>query len=392
VGPPGKNALSADGKRMNEFLIRVNEQLQAQKNRGLYRQTRVVPEGWKDFTSNDYLGLARSDELRNSIQDFLSNLSNSRNGSGGSRLLSGNTPLAEDVESFVARVAGTEHGLLFSSGYMANLGVLSCLPQRGDTVLYDEQAHASLKDGIRLCLANRYSFRHNDMDDLRRKLTRANGTVFIVVESVYSMDGDLCPLADLVGLAQQYSAVLILDEAHATGIYGEDGGGLASSLGFEKEIPIRILTFGKAMGSHGACVCCSAAVRSYLVNFSRPFIYTTAMPDHSLAAIRCSFEFVRKHPELRNTLAQKISLFRQHYAHDTGSTTAIQPVIIGGNDKTRAAASALQSLGYDVRPVLSPTVKPGTERLRICLHVYNSNEEIVALAGELNKLAVGNEQ
>src|SRR5690606_18083030 len=162
---------------------------------------------------------------------FLAKASGMRNGSGGSRLLSGNTQLAEEVESFIAAIAGTDQSLLFSSGYMANLGILSWLPQRGDTVLYDEQSHASLKDGIRLSLANRYSFRHNDMDDLNRKLNKASGTAFIVVESVYSMDGDLCPLADLVAVAQKHNAVIILDEAHATGIFGKEGGGLASSLG-----------------------------------------------------------------------------------------------------------------------------------------------------------------
>jgi 8-amino-7-oxononanoate synthase len=374
---------------MNDFPTRIHKQLEEQKSRGLERKTRIVPEGWKDFTSNDYLGLARSEELRNSIREFVSQLSDSRNGSGGSRLLSGNSRLAEEVEHLVATLSGAESGLLFSSGYMANIGVLSCLPQRGDTVLYDEHTHASLKDGIRLSLANRYSFRHNDMDDLKRKLARSKGITFVVAESVYSMDGDLCPLGDLLAVVQQYQTVVILDEAHATGVFGERGGGLATSLGLEKEVPVRILTFGKAMGIHGACVCCPEKVRSYLVNFSRPFIYTTAMPDHSLAAIRCSFEFLQEHSELKDILAHKIDVFRQHIAFDTGSTTAIQPVIIGGNDRTRAAATKLQSLGYDVRPVLSPTVRPGTERLRICLHVFNGDDEIVALASELNRM-VGN--
>lgn len=374
---------------MDDFQRRIQIQLEEQRARGLIRQTRVVPDNWKDFTSNDYLGLARSDELRNFIREFLANYPESRNGSGGSRLLSGNSTLAEELERYVAAISGAACGLLFSSGYMANVGVLSCLPQRGDTVLYDEHAHASLKDGIRLSLANRYSFRHNDVDDLERKLTKSKGTVFIVVESVYSMDGDLCPLADLVATAQRHRAVIILDEAHGTGVFGEDGGGLATSLSLEKQIPVRILTFGKAMGVHGACVCCSEPVRNYLVNFSRPFIYTTAMPDHSLAAIRCSFQFLQEHRELRNALTKKIDMFRQHCTFDTDSATAIQPVIVGGNDETRAAAANLQSKGYDVRPVLSPTVRVGTERLRICLHVYNRDEDIVRLAEELNQLAVG---
>lgn len=371
---------------MDDFENRINKKLKTQADKKLLRTLRILPPTLHDFTSNDYLGLARSATLSRRIRDRLDN--NIQNGSGGSRLLSGNSALAEETEQFLAGVSQAESALLFSSGFMANVGVLSSIPGRGDTVLYDEHAHASIKDGIRLSLADRYSFRHNDLDDLRKKLMKRRGVAYIVVESIYSMDGDESPLEDLVTLAAETNAVIILDEAHSTGTYGPRGGGLALTRRVHDRIPIRILTFGKAMGVHGACVCCRANVRDFLINFSRPFIYTTALPAHSVAAIRCSFEYLDENEHLRETLRERIALFKTHYRKQTGSDSAIQPVHIRGNEHARAAAAHLQTMGYDVRPVLSPTVKEGAERLRVCLHVFNSESDIVGLAAELNQLDV----
>lgn len=369
---------------MDDFQARIDKKLKSQAERNLLRTLRVMPPHLRDFTSNDYLGLARCGELAHRIRERLDN--DLQNGSGGSRLLSGNSHPAEETEQFLAGVAKAGSALLFNSGFMANVGVLSSIPGRGDTIFYDEHAHASIKDGIRLSLADRYSFRHNDLDDLRNKLNRRRGIAYIVIESVYSMDGDESPLDDLVNLAADYNAVIILDEAHSTGTYGPRGGGLALARGLQDKIPVRILTFGKAMGVHGACVCCPAKVRDFLINFSRPFIYTTALPAHSVAAILCSFQYLEENEQLRDALRSRIVLFRTHYREETGSDSAIQPIRVGGNERTRAAAAHLQSLGYDVRPVLSPTVKEGTERLRICLHVFNGKSDIIALAAELNRL------
>lgn len=374
---------------MDDFESRIDKKLKAKADKNLLRTLRVMPSNLRDFTSNDYLGLARSEALAHRIGQRLADRIPLLNGSGGSRLLSGNSRFAEEAEGFLATISKAESALIFNSGFMANVGVLSCLPQRGDTILYDEHAHASIKDGVRLSLADRYSFRHNDLDDLSRKLTRGRGIVYIVVESVYSMDGDESPLRDIVNLATDYGAIVILDEAHSTGTYGPRGGGLALAQGLQDRIPIRILTFGKAMGIHGACVCCSLKLRDFMINFSRPFIYTTALPDHSIAAILCSFEYLDENGHLRETLRERIRMFRKHYKKDTGSNSAIQPIRIRGNENAREAAAHLQRMGFDVRPVLSPTVKEGTERLRICLHTFNSDSEITDLILELNGLGAG---
>ena len=371
---------------MDDFHSRIEEKLKAQADKMLFRRLRVMPPNLRDFTSNDYLGMARSAALANRIGQRLTDRTPLENGSGGSRLLAGNSRFTEETEAYLATISKAESALIFNSGFMANVGVLSCLPQRGDTILYDEHAHASIKDGVRLSLADRFSFRHNDLDDLSRKLTRHKGIAYIVVESVYSMDGDESPLRDIVNLATDHNAIVILDEAHSTGTYGPRGGGLALSMGLQDRIPIRILTFGKAMGVHGACVCGSAPLRDFLINFSRPFIYTTALPSHSVASILCSFEYLGENEYLRDTLRERIALFRKHYKKETGSTSAIQPIRVPGNENARAAADYLQQRGFDVRPVLSPTVREGTERLRICLHAFNSENDIIELASELNRL------
>jgi 8-amino-7-oxononanoate synthase len=370
---------------MEDFVSRIRNGLNVQTDKNLYRTLNVVPEGMIDFTSNDYLGLARSRDLHNLIQERFQSLQDVQNGSGGSRLLSGNTALAEQCEHLLASIFRSESALIFSSGYMANMGVLSALPRRGDTLIYDELAHACIKDGARLSLANRRSFRHNDTSDLEKKLKKSTGLSFVAVESVYSMDGDECPLQDIVHLAQKYGAVIILDEAHSTGAYGKEGAGLAESLGLERSIPVRIMTFGKAMGVHGACAACSDEIRNHLINFSRSFIYTTALPSHSLVAISCAFEYLRKNEYLRHDLMKKIELFGRSYAGQTGSRSAIQPVLISGRDNVKRAAKSLQSIGYDVRPVLPPTVRDGEERLRISIHCFNDDRHIEALASELNK-------
>jgi 8-amino-7-oxononanoate synthase len=261
---------------------------------------------------------------------------------------------------------------------------LSSIPQKDDILLIDERSHASIKDGIRLSLAQHFSFRHNDLEDLEQKIKRSSGRVYIVVESIYSMDGDRCPLAALCDVADSYGATVILDEAHSTGVMGTNGNGMANALGLTDRIPIRIYTFGKAMGVHGACVAGSNELHDYLVNFARPFIYTTALPPHSVASIHCAFEYLAKHPELQNELIQKIELFKETYKGVTESSSAIQPIVVSGNARIRALADKIQIEGMDVRPVLSPTVKKGTERLRICLHTFNTPDEITRLTNILN--------
>ncbi len=369
----------------------LEKKLQERESAHLLRKL-VTTKGLIDFTSNDYLGLAHSEKLFQNITDRINQLGLHENGAGGSRLLSGNTTYTEEIEDKLAAIFNTSAALIFNSGYAANLAVLSSLPQRNDTILYDELSHACIKDGARLSLAKRLSFKHNDLNDLEAKLRKTSGRVFIAAESIYSMDGDKCPLKELVFLSEKYDATVILDEAHSTGILGQNGSGLAVSLGVEGRIGVRIHTFGKAMGIHGACVAGSTALRHYLINFARPFIYTTALPPHSIAAIDCAFEYLGQHMELQQLLTQKINKYSEEvgaFLPDTVRSSAIQTAIIPGNEVARQASQRLQQQGFDVRAILSPTVAQGTERLRICLHTYNHDEQISNLTQALKAIVAG---
>ncbi|HNP20249.1 MAG TPA: 8-amino-7-oxononanoate synthase [Fulvivirga sp.] len=341
-----------------------------------------------DFSSNDYLGLSRNKALWQIIQDSKTTKSN---GSTGSRLLTGNSDCAIAVERFLALQFQSQATLVFNSGYNANLSVLSTLPLRNDVIYYDELSHASIKDGIRLSLAKKASFKHNDLVDLEKKLkAQTEGDTYVVVESVYSMDGDICDLQALVQISKRHKAYLIVDEAHATGLMGINGGGLSETLGLQNDIFCRIYTFGKAMGIHGAAIAGSNELIQYLINFARPFIYTTAPPDHHYAAIKCAFEFLNQHPELKEKAQLQTKYFTQqansilgNKYKRTNSNHPIQTILIEGNDEVRQLAKHLQYKGFDVKPILSPTVKEGQERLRICIHSFNTNDEITALIDTL---------
>ncbi len=345
--------------------------------------------GKADFCSNDYLGLARNPALYAQISEAYGREEHLTNGATGSRLISGNNALAVALEAGLAGLFRAEGTLLFNSGYAANTALLSAVPQKGDTILYDEYSHASLKEGARLSFANRFAFRHNDLDDLERRLQRATGEAFVVAESVYSMDGDFAPLRELLDVCERYGANLVWDEAHSTGLWGTAGNGIACGEGLQDRIFARVYTFGKALGVHGACVAGSRVLVEYLVNFARPFIYTTALPGHSLVSVREAFRFLARHPELPAALHAKIAHFRQaagHYnllGHLIAGRSPIQAVRVGGNEPTKRLAASLQEAGFDVRPILAPTVREGEERLRICLHTYNTDEEITGLAGLL---------
>lgn len=371
---------------MLDFIL--NQILEKRKAENSFRRL-THSNASVDFTSNDYLGLARSQELYNAVQEKIQHLPHI-NGATGSRLLSGNSVYTEQVESFLSVIFKAEASLLFNSGYAANQAVLSSVPQKNDTILYDELVHACMRDGARLSLASRFSFRHNDLNDLEEKLKKATGTIYIAVESIYSMDGDECPLTDLIALAEKYNAIIILDEAHSTGIRGFNGSGLACSLNVEEKIPIRIFTFGKAMGVHGACVSGSQVLINYLINFGRTFIFTTAMPLHSIASIETSFEYLAKNIQLQQNLKDNINWFneitRNLNSTKLSSKSQIQGIIVPGNEKIKKIANSLQANGFDVRPIVAPTVAKGGERLRICLHTYNSKEEISGLVEHITEL------
>ncbi|TZF84481.1 8-amino-7-oxononanoate synthase [Pedobacter sp. BS3] len=341
-----------------------------------------------DFCSNDYLGFSRSPVLKQLISNELKRYPDYPNGSTGSRLISGNDRYTEQLEQEIAGLHEAQSGLLFNSGYDANIGLFSAILQRGDTVITDELIHASIIDGIRLSHANRFTFRHNDLTHLEDKLKAAKGNIFIAVESIYSMDGDEAPLLEIAQLAEKYQAALIVDEAHATGILGPNSCGLVQQYGLSKRIFARVVTFGKAMGVHGAIVLGSDVLKSYLINFARSFIYTTAAPFYTHAAIKAAYRLLREE-NLQDVLQQKIRLFKENIRANISlipSRSAIQSIIIGGNAQTRHTALRLQEAGFDVRAILHPTVPEGKERLRICLHLFNSDTEIISLTQAINEL------
>ena len=352
----------------------LEKKLSQRKQQNALRKLKFS-SGKIDFCSNDYLGIVRNDLLNDDITQGL------KTGSTGSRLLAGNYPLIEETEEQIAVFHKAEAALIFNSGYDANLGLLSSVPQKGDTILYDQLCHASLRDGIRLSFAQGFSFAHNDMEDLEKKLISSTGNIFIVTEAVFSMDGDLCPLQKLVSLSGQYKAHLIVDEAHAIGVVGENGEGLCQHEHLQDEIFCRVYTFGKACGCHGAVITGSQQLKDYLINFARSFIYTTALPEHSAAAIQASYNTFPFLNNEREHLQRLINYFQQAKLkfEKFFSSIPIQIVIVPGNDAIKNIALQLQESGFDVRPILYPTVPSGKERLRIVLHSFNTLNEVEQL-------------
>lgn len=342
-----------------------------------------------DFASNDYLGFAQSETLFNETHSFLVEKNILQNGATGSRLLTGNHSLYTETETHIAEFHNSETALLFNSGYDANVGFFSAVPQKGDCILYDELIHASIRDGIQLSNAHSYKFKHNDVEDLERLIEKAKATssnsIYVVTETVFSMDGDTPPLTEMVELCQQNEVYFIVDEAHALGVFGEKGQGIIQMLEIENQIFARIITFGKGLGCHGAVILGSEELKTYLVNFARSFIYTTGLSPHSVATIKMAYHKLAQNNQALQQLRQNISIFNQNKQLlglkpiFVQSKSAIQCAIVPGNEKVKNIALKLQQQGFDVKPILSPTVPEGQERLRICLHSFNTENEITRL-------------
>ena len=344
----------------------------------------LLPGDKIDFCSNDYLGIVKNKIIEKSIPKNLSH------GSTGSRLLAGNYQFIEETEYLIAAFHDAEAGLIFNSGYDANIGVLASVPQKNDAIIYDQLSHASLRDGTRLSFATSFSFLHNDIDDLEKKLAAAKNTaqnIFVVTESVFSMDGDFAPLKEIIDLCEKYNAALIIDEAHATGVVGERGEGLVQKLHLQKQCFARIHTFGKACGVHGAIVLGSEKLKQYLINFARTLIYSTSLPPAAVEAIAISYKTFRAMEKERAHINELISIFKNANLKYKilPSETPIQIVIIPGNEEVKRMAAILQENNFDIRAILYPTVPKGQERLRIVLHAFNSIievEEVVKLLQE----------
>ncbi len=316
--------------------------------------------GLEDYYSNDYLGMSQL-KIEKEVQG----------GSTGSRLISGNSVEAEECEAFLADWFKTEAALIFNSGYGANLGFFSSVPQKGDTVIYDEFIHASIRDGIRLSFANHYSFEHNDVADLKKKLNQAKGSVFVVVESLYSMDGDMAPLGEMAQVCRETNSFLVVDEAHACGVFGDHGRGIVDCLPDTSCVFARIVTFGKAYGYHGAAVLCSEELKQFLINFARSFIYTTALPPESYVEIRKRVGH-QSIPERQLLLQEKISAFLPEFPEGTfisEMNSPIQVMRLGEIEETKKRAVEFLQKGWAVKAILAPTVPKGKEGIRFCLHV-----------------------
>lgn len=351
------------------FLTKLAER----KEKGSVRSLSLF-DGYTDFYSNDYLGIARS-----------ANIPEIHAGSTGSRLISGNSKNATQAEAFMAEFFQSEASLIFNSGYDANLGVFSSVPQKGDTVLYDELIHASVRDGIRLSYAKAFSFRHNDTADLRKKIERAEGTVFVAVESLYSMDGDFAPLQEIAALCTEKKALLIIDEAHSGGIFGSEGRGLIEELQLEEYCFARLITFGKAYGTHGAAVLGSRDLCDYLLNFARSFIYTTALPPAHYFHMIENVNWARDR-KLSDRLQQNIALFRSLTGEErllSEARSPIQILPVATLKECLNFARKLQDAGIAAKPIMPPTVPENGQRLRICIHAHNTEEEIHKLVNVL---------
>jgi 8-amino-7-oxononanoate synthase len=325
-----------------------------------------------DFTSNDYLGMAESEELRLAAAAAIAR--GVPVGSGGSRLLRGNHPEHEALEHEAAAYFGAETALYFGGGYVANLAIFSTLPQRGDLVVHDELIHASVHEGLRRGRAEKLSIPHNNIDAFDAAIVRwradgGKGRPWISVESLYSMDGDSPDLAALLTVADRHEAMLVIDEAHATGVLGPQGRGLAA--GFEgRENVITLHTCGKALGTVGGFILAPRIIRDFLVNRARPFIFATA-PSPLIAAItRAALEISRTNPERREQLARLVRFAGAELrcrCGIEGSGTHILPIIIGSDQAAVDVAASLQRRGFDIRAIRPPTVPEGTARLRIAL-------------------------
>lgn len=338
------------------------------------RRRALAPRKGVDFASNDYLGLADSEALRAALAEGLAR--GLPAGSGGSRLLRGNHEAHETLEAHAARHYGSEAALFFPTGFAANAALFATLPQRGDLVIHDALIHASAHDGMKLGRAGRIDARHNDpqsFDDIIARWRRGGGTgtPWIAVESLYSMDGDRAPLTDLAAVAARHDAILLVDEAHATGVYGPDGQGLAHELAGRDNV-VTLHTCGKALGCEGALICGPQIVRDFLINRGRPFIFSTAPSPLMAWLVRHALELVANEPERAARLHQLVGHAEKRLAALGlgGSGSQILPIPIGDNGRTMRVAAALQRAGFDIRGIRPPTVPEGSARLRIAITLH----------------------
>ncbi|MEX2484619.1 MAG: pyridoxal phosphate-dependent aminotransferase family protein [Brumimicrobium sp.] len=350
-----------------ELHQQLASKLEQRKSNGNLRKLNNY-EGFTDFFSNDYLGLGRGSKKLETSYDYI----------GSARLIAGNTPFHTALEEKCATLFNSASSLLFNTGYSANLGVLSSIPQKDDLILYDEFSHASIKDGIRLSLAKAFKFKHNDVSDLTKKLENNKyANVFVVIEGLYSMGGDLAPIEEISKCCKGFNANLIIDEAHSGGVYGQNGSGLCSTYNLDN-VFLRIFTFGKAFGAHGACVVADKIVIDYLINFARSFIYTTALPKVIVKHISNQLErkdFQSKQEQLQD-IVKYFNVTFNALNISADQTSPIKTIQFSSPSHLKEIESKLHKEKFGVKAIYSPTVPKGNERLRISLHAHNTKTEI----------------
>lgn len=359
---------------MPKNFCRFQENLEKRKDAGTLRVLQERQNGI-DFYSNDYLGLARNKAFQNLLLNNVLENPDLLIGSTGSRLISGNSSLVTQTEEFIAKEHQYESAILFSSGYNANLAVFSALPNRHDTIVVDEKIHRSVHDACKISNAKKLKFKHNDVQHLEEILKRQTGFCYVAIESLYSMDGDFAPILEIAEIAEKYNAKLIVDEAHAFGVFGY---GLVNKFGLKEKVTATVVTYGKALGTHGAAVLTTDLIRSYIVNFASSFIYTTAAHDFLWMSIFEGYNFLKANKNLSIKLYENIKIFHsQNLKTPSSGKSPIQAIIIPDNYQLKTLKETLLKNGFLTYAVFSPSVKEGAERLRICLHSFNTEKEIL---------------
>jgi 8-amino-7-oxononanoate synthase len=373
---------------MNTSFLQT--ELESLRIKGLYRSLRCV-EGDQgptlliggreviNFSSNNYLGLANHPALREATKGAIDRYGC---GSGASRLISGNMTLHEELESKIAELKGTEAALVFNSGFQANTGVIPVLVAAGDVILSDALNHASIIDGCRLARAKTVVYEHGDLDELERGLKNSlpNSRKLIVTESLFSMDGDEAPLMDIVSLAEKYGAMVMVDEAHATGVYEPNGAGIVAKLGLGERVLVQMGTLGKALGGFGAYIAGSKALRELLINRCRSFIFTTSLPPSVMAMAIAAIDLIEQEPQRRQALWKNCQLLRgglKSLGYSIGtSRSQILPLMIGDANQCMKLSEDLLQQGVFAQGIRPPTVPPGTSRLRLTLMATHTREHI----------------
>ena len=366
-----------------ETKSQTRERLSLQS--GQANEVKIENKKFLNFSSNDYLGLANNPGTISALKE---QLDESGFGSGASHLVTGHHKIHDKLEITIANFLQRDSAITFSTGYMANLSILQSLAQKGDLIIADKLNHASLIDGVKLSDAQSTRYPHCDLSALESRLKKSATDKWVVTDSVFSMDGDIAPLGEIAGLCKKYQAYLIVDDAHGFGVLGETGRGCIEHFGLtQSDLPVLMGTFGKALGGFGAFVSGSAKLISYLIQFARPYIYTTALPAGVAAANYFNLDLISRKPQLRNKLIENIQYFKRQCAHKNiyllPSHTAIQPLVVGDSKKLVALDQKLKEKGILVGAIRPPTVPVNSDRLRITLSASHSFEQIDILVEQL---------